>query len=67
MSVLNDGDYDHSISGASHNPLEQFVLLAKATRGAACLELIRQVLEAPGVFVFGELLSIPTILNVSFD
>lgn len=65
MSVMNDGDHENAISGVSHNPLEQFVLLAKATRGAACLELIRQVLEAPGVYVFGELLTIPGIVNVS--
>lgn len=65
MSVMNDTENEHSIGGGlSHNPLEQFVLLAKTTRGAACLELIRQVLEAPGVYVFGELLTLPSILSV---
>lgn len=49
----------------THNPLEQFVLLAKGAKGAACLELIKQVLEAPGVHVFGELLVMPNILEVS--
>lgn len=49
---------------AIHNPLEQFVLLAKGTKGAACLELIRNVLEAPGVYVFAELLTQPNIMEV---
>ncbi|KAK6634905.1 hypothetical protein RUM43_008245 [Polyplax serrata] len=46
------------------NPLEQFVLLAKSAKGAAALELIKQVLEAPGVHVFGELLDMPNILEL---
>ncbi|KAL0277164.1 UNVERIFIED_CONTAM: hypothetical protein PYX00_004534 [Menopon gallinae] len=51
-------------SAAGNNPLEQFVLLAKGTKGAGILELIKQVLEAPGVHVFGELLDIPNILEL---
>lgn len=47
------------------NPLEQFVLLAKTAKGAACLELIKQVLEAPGVYVFGELLDMPNVSEVT--
>jgi len=43
------------------SPLEQFVLLAKSARGAAAVELIKQVLEAPTVFVFGELLDCENI------
>jgi len=47
---------------AVHNsPLEQFTLLAKSARGAAAVELIKQALEAPGVFVFGELLDCENI------
>ncbi|ETN63248.1 COP9 signalosome complex subunit 7 [Anopheles aquasalis] len=46
---------------SAHNPIEQYVLLAKGAKGAACLELIKQVLEAPGVHVFGELLAMPNI------
>lgn len=48
----------------SGNPLEQFVLLAKSAKGAACTELVKQVLEAPGVYVFGELLDMPNISEV---
>lgn len=45
----------------AENPLEQFVLLAKTAKGAAAVELIKQALEAPGVYVFGELLDMPNI------
>lgn len=54
-------------SSFSTNPLEQFVLLAKSAKGAACTELIKQVLEAPGVYVFGELLDMPNIAEVVPD
>jgi COP9 signalosome complex subunit 7 len=47
------------------NPTEQFVLLAKSTKGMAAVELVKQVLEAPGVFVFGELLDMPNIQEVN--
>ncbi len=36
--------------------LEQFLLLAKSATGRAAVELVNQALEAPGVYVFGELL-----------
>ena len=49
------------LTNVSVNPLEQFVLLAKNAKGAAAVELIKQALEAPGVFVFGELLDMPNI------
>lgn len=48
----------------TNNPLEQFVILAKSTKGAATAELVRQVLSAPGVHVFGELLDMPSIKEV---
>lgn len=46
------------------NALEQFVLLAKSAKGAAAVELVKQALEAPGVYVFGELLDMPNITEV---
>ncbi|XP_059051330.1 LOW QUALITY PROTEIN: COP9 signalosome complex subunit 7a-like [Achroia grisella] len=49
------------LSFSTNHPLEQFVLLAKGAKGFACAELIKQVLEAPGVHVFGELLEMPNI------
>lgn len=48
----------------AHNPLEQFVQLAKGAKGTALLDLIKQTLEAPGVHVFGELLDMPNIKEV---
>ncbi|XP_043206039.1 COP9 signalosome complex subunit 7a-like [Amphibalanus amphitrite] len=45
-------------------PLEQFVLLAKSARGAAAAELVRQALDAPGVYVFAELLDMPHIKDL---
>lgn len=48
----------------SNSSLEQFVLLAKGIKGAACTELISQVLETAGVHVFGELLAMPNIAEV---
>ncbi|XP_037031497.1 COP9 signalosome complex subunit 7 isoform X1 [Bradysia coprophila] len=63
MSVMTD-DIESIIPAATHNPLEQFVLLAKSAKGAACLDLIKQVLEAPGVHVFGELLVMPNIIEL---
>lgn len=48
------------------NALEQFVLLAKTVKGAASTGLINQVLDAPGVYVFGELLDMPNISEVYF-
>ncbi|KNC33635.1 COP9 signalosome complex subunit 7 [Lucilia cuprina] len=46
---------------SAHKQLQQFCLLAKTAHGAAILELVKQVLEAPGVYVFGELLVMPNI------
>ncbi|XP_060527718.1 COP9 signalosome complex subunit 7b isoform X2 [Cylas formicarius] len=51
-------------SSTSPNALEQFVILAKTTKGAACTELVKQALEAPGVYVFGELLDMPNVLEL---
>lgn len=45
-------------------PLDQYLLLAKGARGAAAVALVKQVLEAPEVYVFGELLDMPNILEL---
>jgi len=49
---------------SSTSPLEQFVLLAKSAKGAAAVELVKQASEAPGVYVFGELLDMPNIIEL---
>lgn len=46
------------------NALEQYVILAKTTKGGACAEMIKQALEAPGVYVFGELLDVPNVTEL---
>uniref|UniRef100_K1QYT7 COP9 signalosome complex subunit 7a n=1 Tax=Magallana gigas TaxID=29159 RepID=K1QYT7_MAGGI len=50
---------------ATPNPLEQFVLLAKTAKGAGAVELIKQALDAQGVYVFGELLDMPHIQELA--
>lgn len=50
---------------ATNNPLEQFVLLSKGAKGAAAVELVKQVLETPGIYVFGELLDMPNIQELA--
>ncbi|XP_008171934.1 COP9 signalosome complex subunit 7b [Trachemys scripta elegans] len=49
----------------SCNLLEQFILLAKGTNGSALTALINQVLEAPGVYVFGELLELTNVQELA--
>lgn len=61
--LIDEGETKKPVA---HNPLEQFVLLAKGTKGAACQDLIKTVLEAPGVYVFSELLAHPNIREVIF-
>ena len=51
---------------SSTSLLEQFVLLAKSAKGAAAVELVKQASEAPGVYVFGELLDMPNIIEVKY-
>ena len=52
---------EHTSSAAA---LEPFVLLANGAKGAAAISLINQVLEAPGVYVFGELLDHANIADL---
>ena len=47
----------------SHN-LEEYVLLAKSARGTGVVALIQKALEAPGVYVFGELMEMPSVKEV---
>lgn len=48
----------------ARNQLQQFCLLAKSAHGAAILELIKQVLDTPSIYVFGELLEMPNVVEV---
>ena len=53
---------DTDDAGAS--ALQQFCLLAKSTKGAACASLINQALENPSIFVFAELLDMANVQGV---
>lgn len=44
--------------------LEPHLALSKSAKGAACVQLIKDVLAAPGVVVFGELLDMPNVVDV---
>ncbi|XP_071494085.1 COP9 signalosome complex subunit 7b-like [Diadema antillarum] len=50
-----------------NNPhsLEQYLLLAKTAKGAAMVALIKQCVEAPGVYVFGELLEMQNVAELA--
>ena len=54
-----------STNTGTNQQLEQYLLLAKTAKGVALKALIIQVLEANGVYVFGELLEQPCITEVS--
>jgi COP9 signalosome complex subunit 7 len=41
--------------------LQPFLLIAKSAKGKGCTAVIEQVLQAPGIFVFGELLDMPNV------
>lgn len=44
--------------------LEPFLLMSKSAKGAAAAKLILDATSSPGVFVFGELLDVPSIQEV---
>ena len=52
---------------AISNPMEQFLLLSKSAKGAASADLVKQAVEAPGLYVFGELLDLENIKEVYFE
>ncbi|KAG0062220.1 COP9 signalosome complex subunit 7-like protein [Linnemannia elongata] len=44
--------------------LEPYLALSKSAKGAGCVQLIKDVLTAPGVVVFGELLAMPNVVEL---
>ncbi|KAG0266006.1 COP9 signalosome complex subunit 7a [Mortierella polycephala] len=44
--------------------LEPYLALSKSAKGAGCVQLIKDVLTAPGVMVFGELLDMPNVAEL---
>lgn len=49
---------------SSSAKLEPFLLMSKSAKGAAAAKLIQDVTTAPGLFVFAELLDLPSIQDV---
>ena len=45
--------------------VQQFLLLAKNARGLALVDLIGKCTAEPGLFTFGEILSLPGVQEVS--
>jgi hypothetical protein len=55
-----------SMDSSKHSSkLEPFLLMAKSAKGAAAARLIEDATTAPGVFVFGELLELGNMQEVS--
>lgn len=52
-------------SANANQHLEPYLILGKTAKGSALKALIIQVLEANGVFVFGEFLELPCVTEVS--
>ena len=44
--------------------IEQYCILAKGARGLALQDLIQRATAEPGIFAFGELLSVPAVQEV---
>lgn len=45
--------------------MEQFMLLAKNAKGLALVDLVTRATAEPGLFTFGEILSLPAVQQVS--
>lgn len=56
---------DSLLVSSTHHRLETFLLLSKSAKGVAVATLIKDVLSAPNVYVFTELLEVPNVVEVS--
>ena len=62
--LLASASSRHAMSVAadtSASPLTAECALAKSAKGAACVQLVGQVLDNPSLYVFGELLDMPNV------
>lgn len=55
------------LSSSARQRLEPYLLLSKSAKGGACVQLIKDALAAPGVYVFAELLEMPNVAEVYFN
>ncbi|KAI8054498.1 hypothetical protein BDF22DRAFT_654652 [Syncephalis plumigaleata] len=56
-----------AVSSTGAQNAERLLLLLKSTRGASCVNLIQQVLSAPGVYVFAEFLEAANVQELAKD
>ncbi|GES85943.1 fizzy-related protein homolog [Rhizophagus clarus] len=52
------------LSSSARQRLEPYLLLSKSAKGGACVQLIKDALAAPGVYVFAELLDMPNVAEL---
>ena len=56
----------NTVQNVGNSSIEQFVVQAKRTNTEEeLLKVIHNCLESPGIYVFGELLELPAVRNVS--
>ncbi|KAF9430696.1 hypothetical protein BGZ94_004913 [Podila epigama] len=55
---------NESVKSPFGRRLEPHLALSMSAKGAACVQLIKDVLAAPGVLVFGELLDMPNVIEL---
>lgn len=53
------------LQSSTHQKLEPFLILSKSVKGPANVKLIQDVLAAPGIYVFAELLECPNMMEVN--
>ncbi|XP_011184384.1 COP9 signalosome complex subunit 7 isoform X2 [Zeugodacus cucurbitae] len=61
QDILMKNDEPTATNDASRNQLKQYCATAKSSTGLQLLDVVRQVLEAPSIYVFGELLALPNV------
>ncbi|CAG8441127.1 6965_t:CDS:2 [Diversispora eburnea] len=52
------------LGSTARQRLEPFLLLSKSAKGSACVQLIKDALSSPGVYVFAELLAMPNVAEL---
>ncbi|KAG9293340.1 hypothetical protein G9A89_007586 [Geosiphon pyriformis] len=53
-----------ALGSSNRQRLEPYLLLSKSAKGAASVQLIREALAAPGIYVFAELLEMPNVAEL---
>lgn len=64
-SSNNNSNSSSSVHSTSENALEGFCVLLKSSSGTGCIMVLKQILKHPLIFVFGEVLQVPSIIEVN--